>query len=78
MTGAPDDMAPPDPEEIALLREIERNLAAVVAGGNIDPKVQVVLHYLRDRVVGDKRRDHLQPVPDDGGVGLGGPLRGVP
>jgi hypothetical protein len=47
--GAPDDVAPPDPEEIALLREVERNLEAVVAGGDIDPKVQVVLHYLRDR-----------------------------
>ena len=47
--GVPDDVAPPDPEEIALLREVERNLAAVVAGGDIDPKVQVVLHYLRDR-----------------------------
>src|SRR5271166_2999423 len=47
--GAPDDAAPPDPEEIALLREVERNLEAVVAGGDIDPKVQVVLHYLRDR-----------------------------
>jgi hypothetical protein len=41
---APDDVAPPDPEEIALLREVERNLAAVVAGSDIDPKVQVVLH----------------------------------
>ena len=62
-----------------MLREVERNLEAVVAGGDIDPKVQVVLHYLRDRQwLGDKRRDHLQPVPDDGGVGLGGALRGVP
>ena len=47
--GAPDDVAPPDPQEIVLLREVERNLEAVVAGGEIDPKVQVVLHYLRDR-----------------------------
>ncbi len=47
--GAPENVAPPDPEEIALLREVERNLEAVVAGGDIDPKVQVVLHYLRDR-----------------------------
>jgi hypothetical protein len=46
---APEDVAPPDPEEIALLREVERNLAAVVAGGDIDSKVQVVLHYLPDR-----------------------------
>src|SRR5208283_5240151 len=45
----PEDEAPPDPEEIALLREVERNLEAVVAGGDTDPKVQVVLHYIRDR-----------------------------
>ena len=47
--GAPDEVAPPAPEEIALLREVERNLEVVVAGGDIDPKVQVVLHYLRAR-----------------------------
>jgi hypothetical protein len=46
---APADVAPPDPEEVELLREVERNLEAVVAGGDIDPKVQVILHYLRDR-----------------------------
>ena len=28
---------------------MERNLAAVVAGSDTDPKVQVVLHYLRER-----------------------------
>src|SRR5271163_3555032 len=43
------NVAPPDPQEIALLREVERNLEAVVAGGDTDPKVQVVLHYLCDR-----------------------------
>ena len=47
--GAPDHVAPPDPEEIAFLREVERNLEAVVGGSDTDPKVQVVLHYLRDR-----------------------------
>jgi superfamily II DNA or RNA helicase len=47
--GAPDEIAPPDPEEIQLLRETERNLAAVVAGQGTDPKVQVILHYLRNR-----------------------------
>ena len=47
--GAPADVAPPDPEEIQFLREVERNLAAVVSGADGDPKVQVVLHYLRDR-----------------------------
>jgi hypothetical protein len=40
---------PPDPDEIQLLREVERNLVAVVDGADIDPKVQVVLHYLRNR-----------------------------
>lgn len=47
--GVPTDDTPPDPQEIELLREVERNLAAVVGGADIDPKVQVVLHYLRDR-----------------------------
>jgi superfamily II DNA or RNA helicase len=39
----------PDLEEIQFLRDVERNLAAVVAGSDDDPKVQVVLHYLRER-----------------------------
>jgi superfamily II DNA or RNA helicase len=47
--SAPVDAAPPDPQEIQLLREAERNLAAVVAGTDADPKVQVILHYLRER-----------------------------
>lgn len=47
--GLPTDDAPPDPEEIALLREVERNLAAVVGGAGTDPKVQVILHYLDER-----------------------------
>src|SRR5205085_3926568 len=42
---APADHTPPDPEEIQLLRAVERNLAAVVDGASDDPKVQVVLHY---------------------------------
>jgi hypothetical protein len=47
--GLPTDDAAPYPAEIALLREVERNLAAVVGGSNTDPKVQVILHYLRER-----------------------------
>jgi hypothetical protein len=47
--GVPTDDTPPDAEEVRLLRDVERNLAAVVAGADIDPKVQVVLHYLRER-----------------------------
>lgn len=47
--GVPSDDTPPDPEEIQMLREVERNLAAVVDGTDIDPKVQVVLYYLRQR-----------------------------
>ena len=39
----------PDPQEIQLLREVERNLAAVVDGTDVDPKVQVILHYLREQ-----------------------------
>ncbi len=45
----PDTVAPPDPQELMYLREVERNLAAVVAGEKEDPKVRVILHYLRDR-----------------------------
>ena len=44
--GLPTDDAPPDPQEIQFLREVERNLAAVVTGTDTDPKVQVILHYL--------------------------------
>jgi SNF2 family DNA or RNA helicase len=47
--GPPSDDAPPDTQEIELLRDVERNLAAVVDGSDIDPKVQVILHYLRER-----------------------------
>lgn len=47
--GVPVDDATANPDEIRLLREVERNLAAVVEGADVDPKVQVVLHYLRDR-----------------------------
>jgi hypothetical protein len=43
---ADDTPTPPDPQEIQLLREIERNLASVVDGTDVDPKVQVILHYL--------------------------------
>jgi hypothetical protein len=34
--GQPTDEAPPDPQEIELLREVERNLAAVVGGTGTD------------------------------------------
>ena len=37
--GLPTDDAPPDPQEIEILREVERNLAAVVDGTDDDPKV---------------------------------------
>ncbi|MGQ0444932.1 MAG: helicase-related protein [Beijerinckiaceae bacterium] len=47
--SAPDDAAPPDRQEIQFLREVERNLAAVVDGSYVDPKVQVILYYLRER-----------------------------
>lgn len=42
----PDD---PSPEETQFLRDVVRNLEAVVSGSGLDPKVQVVLHYLRER-----------------------------
>ena len=47
--GTPVTQMPPDPQEIQYLRDVERNLAAVVSGADGDPKVQVVLHYLRER-----------------------------
>ena len=47
--GEPRDTAPPDPQEIGYLREVERNLAAVIEGADVDPKVQVILHFLRER-----------------------------
>lgn len=47
--GAPTDETPADPQEIQFLRDVERNLAAVVDGSDVDPKVQVILHYLRER-----------------------------
>ena len=47
--GLPSDDAPPDTQEIELLHDVERNLAAVVDGTDVDPKVQVILHYLRER-----------------------------
>jgi superfamily II DNA or RNA helicase len=47
--GLPTDGAPPDPQEMELLREVERNLAAVVSGTGTDPKVQVILHYLGEQ-----------------------------
>jgi DNA-binding Lrp family transcriptional regulator len=47
--GLPTEDTPPDPQEIELLRDVERNLAAVVDGTGTDPKVEVILHYLRER-----------------------------
>jgi superfamily II DNA or RNA helicase len=47
--GLPANEAPPDPQESELLREVERNLNAVVEGTETDPKVQVLLHYLGER-----------------------------
>jgi superfamily II DNA or RNA helicase len=47
--GEPRETSPPDPQEILYLREVERNLAAVVDGTDTDPKVEVILHYLRER-----------------------------
>jgi superfamily II DNA or RNA helicase len=46
---APTDDTPPVLQETQLLGEVERNLAAVVAGSDADPKVQVILHYLNER-----------------------------
>jgi hypothetical protein len=47
--AAPTDDVPPDAQEVQLLRQVERNLAAVVDGSDVDPKVQAILYYLRQR-----------------------------
>jgi hypothetical protein len=47
--GALVDAVQLDHQESQLLQEVERNLASVVSGTDEDPKVRVVLHYLRDR-----------------------------
>jgi len=47
--AAPERAPPLEAEELELLRVVERSLEAVVSGGDTDPKVQVVLHYLRER-----------------------------
>ena len=44
-----DDTPPPEGEEVHLLREIERNLASVIDGRDTDPKVLVILHYLKEQ-----------------------------
>jgi hypothetical protein len=36
-------------EEIRHLRDVQRNLKAVVDGTDVDPKVQIILHYLREK-----------------------------
>ena len=46
--GEPKDAAPPDDNEMRLLRDVERNLTSVVNRSDIDPKLEVILHYLRD------------------------------
>ena len=35
-------------EELRVLRDGERNLASVVEGADIDPKVKVILHFLKE------------------------------
>ena len=45
----PERAVPPDGTELQHLREVERCLESVVAGNEMDPKVAVVLHYLRER-----------------------------
>ncbi len=47
--GAPETAEAPDAEELGFLRDVARNLEAVVSGSAADPKIEVVLHYLRER-----------------------------
>lgn len=46
--GEPVNEARPAAAELEFLRSVERNLESVVNGSTVDPKVQVILHYLRD------------------------------
>jgi len=47
--GDRSDGLPSDLDELGHLRDVEKNLAAVIDGQHVDPKVQVILHYLRER-----------------------------
>jgi len=47
--GLPTESDRPESAELELLRIVERNLDAIVRGSEVDPKVQVILHHLRDR-----------------------------
>ncbi len=47
--AVPAEVVPLDNQESQLLRSVESNLDAVVSGQDQDPKVQVVLHYLKER-----------------------------
>jgi hypothetical protein len=63
-----------DPQEVELLREVERNFDAVVHGTGIDPEVRVLLYCLGERKWLEQSGDRLQPVPDDRRIGAGGAL----
>ena len=77
--GAPADAAPPDPQEIQFLREVERNLAAVVSRQRMSiRRCRWSCTICASGVGWRERRDHLQPVSDDGGMGAGGALRAFP
>ena len=45
-------------EELRLLRDVERNLASVVDGADVHPKVKVILHFLEHQWL-EKRRYHF-------------------
>ena len=62
--GPPSDDAPPDTPEIELLRDVERNLAAVVDGSDVDPKVQARSRCGNGRASGRPRHQRkARPVP---------------
>jgi hypothetical protein len=47
--AVPERLETPDPAERQFLLDVVRNLEAVLAGSEADPKLQVILHYLHAR-----------------------------
>ena len=77
--GLPADDAPPDPQEIELLRDVERNLAAVVGGTGDRPEGRGDFALsARAELAGAQWRDHLQPISNHSGMGARSPLCSVP
>ena len=71
----PKDAAPPDPEEIQLLREVERNLASVVSVRTSIQRWKLFCITCATAAGWRQRRDHLQPISHDGRMGRRSAMR---